>query len=370
MKSARIVTGAEHLADLTHAPQPPLATLPQMRELLAYAAIWEGAMTLREDQRFVSICNIYVESVPQWANSLPLADLCIYLEDIFKLKQTTSVEAGGQMMLAIADIQYDSRGKNITFLFRHGDKKIVNPAFVAFDTQKVREEKKRKNEGMAYSAHLSISLEPFSSNPNRYRAVLERIPSLSRTVILDFLNRLLRNYAQSHSSQFTFTDPETHKQKQFHPKLSCYLEQSETLKKDLKEGELSHLELVKREYQEPEYDEHGWTKVTARDLKLKVVARKSGRGALELIEKIKQLGAAQDYNILKVTYKRPAGETTQNVTAPIAIEEENAVDFLYARLHVIQDFSTPLGQSPEVIHSEMRDKLLELLSDNNLWSAR
>ena len=324
--------------------------------------------------------DIFIGAQPNTADAPPIEFLLGKLKTVADMKDAFEVHTdkgalvkdddppdAGRKLLYLSDVKIDPDERYAVLLFNYGDKDTPNPAFAHFGTHDIREVTKRDNEGVAYSAHLIIDLEPKDLNPHMHKATFEKVPMINRGVVLAFLNRLLRRIAKDNVREFQFADPETNKVRSFRPKLNLDLEPHQTLRDSIVSGrgELAYIELIDRQFEQDDFDEEGYTKVQSRRMVLKVEHHKLGDRALALIQRIKRKAADEGYGQLYVKYHR--GDTDREEAAHIPTDVDEASDVLFARLEIISGFDEPLKQCVAEIVPAIEKKMVELLRTEALW---
>jgi len=334
-------------------------------------------MSLSDKERIVFISNVLVMTTPDEADPISLSDLLELLKALVGTPAAREIrDSGGSLapddneeakrkLLYLADVKIVPNSYAV-LLFNFGDRDSPDPAFTNFLTRDIREVEKEENEGVAYSAHLMISLTPNARVANDYRAIFERVPHLSKAIILPFLNRMLSHVAEHNPDVFSYANPEDGEVKPFRCRLDYQIQQSQTLRESLENGELSFIELVQPHYHQDDFDEDGYTKIQSKRLSLKVTAHKTGNRAIDLLEAVRAKAADEGYTEMRVRYKRE--ETDKFETAPIPIAVADASDVLYGRKEKIDDFDPPLSQCVSEVVGAIEDKMLVLLRTNRLWS--
>lgn len=262
--------------------------------------------------------------------------------------------------LILRDLSVESDGSLVLF-FQASDADGTNPAFLKPTTGKIRIVEPEAGEANAYSAHMVIG-------PMRrqgvYRAALERMPSLSRSAVIRFLNKLIRIAIEAEKHQWVFVDPERN-ERTYRPRLDSTLQMSRQLSDDLNENVISAIELVGEQI-EKEFDEFDQVKAVRRRLLLKVVSDKTGGNAIDWLNRFLLQAKALKYDRMDIKLKKIV--SGQLSSARLATDLENAAEAVYARNEIINGFDQELEQCWASIHEQTLIKIKALLQSDSLWN--
>src|SRR4026209_2583754 len=192
-------------------------------------------MALRENERVALICNMFIETVPSTPElELPSMQKVIeLLQQLCRAGVAEEFDDKGETLLYIADVQIMEKADAATVLFTHADRRGSDPTLMAFRTRKHRRIPKGRDEGVPFSAHMVLELTPVAGLRGRHRCVIEQVPTVSRSNIVAFLSKLIRDYAQRNQAEFLFKS-DSGAAKSYYPKLRSETEASKTLKEDLR----------------------------------------------------------------------------------------------------------------------------------------
>lgn len=337
-------------------------------------------MSFSETERYVFIGNLSIDTQPSLAPSPRLVNVLRHLEEKFRLNEAKEYhnEKGAlvraedygnddvcRKLIYIADMEIDEVHGRASILVNYGDRDAPDPAFANFENHHIRDVGKEEGEGVAFSAHLVINLGSLPHNPDLYRATMEKVPYVSRSKVIQFINRVLRSAAQFHQNEYRFNDPETNSVKHYYPKLSFDMQPNTTLRESLVNGggELKLIDLVEKSYGQDDYDEDGYTKVNSRRISLKIERASIGDRAVELLRAVKLKAAEDGFSSMYIRYT--VGDDEQSASIPTSAED--AADVLFARMELTDGYNEPLKQCADHIVDEVVEKMGALLDNQRLW---
>jgi hypothetical protein len=214
---------------------------------------------MRATERYV---NFYDLVVKVRANHAPVPPIMPLIE----LWQKHGKDGGlvherdkGSLRYRVGDIQVDEATVLAVMLIRRADQNAPNATFSNLETGQLRVAKKEANEGGDTAAHIVLSLNPLE--PNTYLCLVESVPGLSHRVAQGLLNDLIRQACKGQGAGrgndkkpilFAYKDAAGGKKVtpcQPHVELQSYL--SEDLARDLDEGTLQQVELIKSAAHKP-----------------------------------------------------------------------------------------------------------------------
>lgn len=334
-------------------------------------------MPVGERERHALLFNLQVISIPEEADVPTIGEVVQMLQQVYrdgKAKMLVGERVGdedeppaageaegGENLILIRAIEVDPDGY-ATLLIQHGDARAADPALMGFSTGDIRRAGKKRDEGVAHAAHLVISTEKDLSLKGNCRAVLERIPNLGRSTVINFLNRLLRKYAQD--IKMEYEDKESGRPRRYHPKLASFQQMSHLLKTDLTTGKLQQIELVKFKPTEG-FEEPNVVVPLRQTIVHKVVKSPTGAAAFDLVERFKSFGKKNNFDEVQIKFRKT--DTSQNLSPRFATDLDDAQDAVYARFEFLSPFPTALEQCPQGIVTAVRDRLLHLFKKPERW---
>lgn len=273
----------------------------------------------------------------------------------------------------IADMDIDPAKKLVRILIGRGDPQTTNPGFTNPATKKVRIEAPHPGEAVGYSAHLLISYHGAHVQAGIARAVLEKMPTISRSIVFPFLNRLLKKYAAANPG-FEYEALVRGKPKPelrpFRPRIHVAGKRSSTLKKDLQEGYVSSVDLIDRRASFAGLDSDDRIKEVTRRLEFKLdspATKRDEAGIFGLVNKLKRRAKEHHFQEVQVHVRGLPGNAT--ASPRFSVDVADAADVIYIRTERIFGFSKDLEQMYAKIESEIADKLHGLLTKSGLWAG-
>lgn len=237
----------------------------------------------------------------------------------------------------------------LSFLLSSSDARKLNPTFEHLETGEQRTEKKKEKEGIGDSVHIVIDLNPYDMG-TRHLCVIEQVAGFSKSQIIQFIDVESRCIC----TPKTFEDLEGN-ESTTGPKLKINI-LDDTITKDIqKGGSIVGLTLISDHSHGDGLDDEPWMQSSKRELEIKV---KKGTSLDELKEwwaRIKN--GNEKYHRFKVSYKTSTGKNR----SALAQEKEDSLDFAFGRIEVVK-LQTPIESSAlKEIHSELNEKMKELL---------
>ena len=325
-------------------------------------------MALSQHERQVLLLNLGIEMIPDEAPPWTVRDFFDCVKQTYDSKVAATYVGdtvnedgevtGGGNPLSIADLRLGTDG-TLTLLFHHGDKRAPDPALMHIPTRKVRTAGKGEDDGLAHGAHLVVSNSsgaPGSLTP----ALLERVPNLGRSMVIGFVNTMVRRVCQARGD--SFVDPDNGKQYKCYPRLTLTLPASATVKDDLQHGRISRIEFVKHDIVDG-LDEAG----VIRPITMRLVHEVDGKvpvsEMLNLFRRSQVWGKEHGYQEMQIRYTRNGKPNSPR----FSIEVADAEDAVYGRHEEINGFSENLLQCPEAVVDEVLTKMHTLFSKPSLW---
>jgi hypothetical protein len=251
----------------------------------------------------------------------------------------------------------------ITYLIHHSDLTATDPALKNMPTGEVWTAGKDASDGLAHAAHLMISTEAHLTSLGRARAVLERVPGVSRSIVVALLNKLLRE--QAAKQDLKFRDTGTRKLRKCHPKLIGEFVLSHQLQRDLANGKLNGVEFIRHNVLDGFESEDTIVPVVS-TAKFKIPKSPSGPAIFELLGRLKSLGRQNNFEEMRIHFIQK--ETGQNLSPTLSTDLVQAEELMYARTIPMNDFEAPLIQCPEEIVMPIQRALRKVIDDSSQWA--
>ena len=266
-------------------------------------------------------------------------------------------------LIYIGDINFDTVKKTCTILFVKADASVANPAFIDAANNTVRVSKANKGEAVGFSAHLVISLDPKHVTAKGHRVVFEKARNLSRTLMLTYLSHLFHVYSKANHLNYVLKDKKS--TRSYRVDVSCTARASASLKKDVKEGYVTMLELYNKSSDYGGWDSLPQVSKASQRVKLAVSFKKSAKDFIPFFDKISKEAKSKGFDEISVKIGGLKGNGT--ATPRFSLEKENAADILYSRIVPLGKFDKPLEQCYAAIHKDIEKKLTKAIASTENW---
>lgn len=197
-------------------------------------------------------------------------------------------------------------------LIGFSDTVAADPTLNDRPARKRRVVKKTGSEGLEHSAHVLWNYKNTTNN-GACGFYLEGAVGLRSAAVVRFLNRLLRAYATANAT-FRVPDPEgtTNADGSFktivtRPKIDLLGHPSQEFIKDLKQGELSEVELYTETQRNKPWDANGYAVEDKRAVLIKPNRQKIVPKAKSLLDGVFTNKVKQDYEYARVSFKTDTG---------------------------------------------------------------
>jgi len=265
----------------------------------------------------------------------------------------------------IADIKRDTKAKTISLLINRGNPNAVSPALLTPSSNDVAYVSPGAKQTPGTSAHLVISTE---WTDGFHRAGFEKMPHVSTSLTSAAIDAIISR-AVAGNTKYTFeviVKPKKKSEKpvkvkeRYRPILIFERMQSEKLKSDLSNGELSGVTLTKKvtSYSGPGQKDQ----VRYQEQKLVIHTAHKDKTVIEkLVASIEAFGKKEDYETITLHIGKLPHNQTSNPTLKLSDEEE-ALETLYARAQILTDFGTMLEACYENVCPEIEAKIAKLIN--------
>lgn len=342
-------------------------------------------MVILKDERDVFLITVESTSCPSQAGPIGLKETLEILQGIYNKgdaiillnksgdfpaakdeedRDTNTEQPDPTNAIYIADFNLNEETGQCTILVNRGNPNATNPAFANPQTKEVRVAKPKDGESIGYSAHILIGFGEKYLIYERGSAVLERMPHVSRTIVFRFLNRLLQRYASEHPEEFEY-QTRVRENKKFRPTLKEAAKINHTLKKDLEQGYVSFMELIKLNATYEGLDENVKVTSTTKRFRIKLKDTKGWSGVFPFLENFQRLGRQKNYDHIQIHVRGLPGD--RSVSPRFSIDQENAADELYSHAITLNNFSNSLQQCYKNICEELKGKMIGILNIKEHW---
>lgn len=267
----------------------------------------------------------------------------------------------------ISDIQLSKDKSALALLINRGDPDVAHPSFINPVQRTVTNVPPGEGEVQGWSAHLVISLG--ADGPGKYRAGFERIPNVSSTLVQTYIDALIDKITDGDPTYLyekslkrgkkTVMQPRVYK-----PRLGINRVPSETLEKDLQQGVLTGVTLIRTN---PEYSGPGDpTVVKSVKEQVTVGVKEVGASrAMDFARSVVRWGRDHDYN--EVQFKIQSLPGDRSSSPRFDLERADAMETLYARSKRMIGFAEMLETCYSQVHPEIAKRMLAELNDDTNW---
>ncbi len=343
-------------------------------------------MVALKTERQVFLWHVKPTPIPRKiAKSVELGEILEILEDQYRANRASIfLSEGGRVLdpnneddrvdiddknqIYIADMQRSEDGNYFTILINRGDPQRVNPALIDTDSRDVVIVEPNESEVPGASAHLVIGINSLSSS-NSYRAIFERMPSVSSTYADLLLKHILARYA-SKSDHYLYDQPVKKGKKtiiekrRYIPRLNIEKNPSDNLKADLEKGVLSSITLIRQQSKFSGIDTEGLVQRMEDyvEIKTKPVSRET---ILDFIPRISRRAIDEGYTEIKFNIRDLPGGAS--VSPRFSLDVADAAETLYVRSQRMTGFSRFLEGCYATIDSEIEEKMKGIIDNDVMW---
>lgn len=304
--------------------------------------------------RWINYYDIIVTSSPHNAPDIPLGGSLEYLYSRQQAGKSVKLISNETAAIRIADMDIDKTNNIASLLLQYSDTNASDPVFADLESGKLRLEPKLKGEGVAVSAHMTISLTPTEPEGECYLALLETVPGVTRTKITPFLNSEFKL-----ACDWEFED-EKKQVRDCRPLVELRGYMAQSLKEGLEKGRLLGIELVKHSRGKTEFDIPGFTNEEKRKVLIKPSTFLTGNVAIDTINKIKDMAKGLSYDDIRINFKSQRQQTIECST-----RQQDAADALYTKSTLIK-VTDPLTQCSESLHEQVVKQTKQLIETERL----
>lgn len=314
------------------------------------------SIILNEYERYLIECEFAINPYPEDAgNIITMDDLVSPFQNIkatdvyLRNNQTTSFSIVGTELI---------EDRYLILLIQSSNGRASDPAFSNLKTGKSRTVKKEQGEGVAVTAHLLIDTQVQDKLfPNKYLAILEEVPGLTRGMISDILAHFSKNL------NFSFVRKGSNESISCRPLFKLDFYASQNFKDSFKKGYLCGITAT-RSSRYKGLDVNG-VEIFEEEKMVVKTSKKLGGKALDVIAKVADIAKEKGYSRLKITRSEDSRKTTSTYDIPDSLDnyDETIADIsqaTFAKKHKI-----PLGNSIQScqneIHQDLKNAMLRIL---------
>jgi len=287
---------------------------------------------LELNQRWIHFYGVTLKSAPDDAPLFDLESTLKLLKQNFKGGKLHKLINKGTACVRISELLINSKARRASFLFQYSDSRMSDPAFSNLASGALRSEPKLAGEGIAVSAHGVLFLEPIKPNGLEYLLLLEDAPGIGKAKLTPFLNTLLKDLA---SREFENEEGDIENS---YPVIGFDHVADQSLSDDLEDGELRFIELFKNVTMNELDEDPILDKVTS-TVKIKATAKSKGQGAVDFINRAKEIGREKGFPDMRVVFKKQEGNQR---SVRFSTLREDAGDAVFGRMELVEtDYDLP-----------------------------
>ncbi|WP_373819099.1 hypothetical protein [Glaesserella sp.] len=316
------------------------------------------SIILNEYERYLIECELSITPYPEDAgeSAITMDDLTTPLQrikasDVYLLNHQTS-----SFSIVKTEMIED---RYLMILFQGSNGRASDPAFSKLKTGESRTVKKEQGEGVAVTAHLLIDTQvPDRLFPNKYLAILEEVPGLTRGMVASILTHFTKDLP------FSFLRKDSNTMVSCRPIFKLDFYASQNFAESFKKGYLCGITAT-RSKKFKGMDVNGVEIIEEERLVVKSSNKAMSQKALETIAKVTEIAKEKGYTQLKITRSENNRRTSATYDIPTQLDsyEQTMQDIsasTFAKKHKIP-LGEPIQSCQNVIHSTLQDKMLTLL---------
>ncbi|MEM7329455.1 MAG: hypothetical protein AAF437_11990 [Pseudomonadota bacterium] len=262
--------------------------------------------------------------------------------------------------LYIADIHIDDEQHVAKILVNRGDPDEADQAFINSLEADVQSADRPDGYAPGHSAHMVIGFDDAHQTPHGHRMVLEKAVGISRTLLFQFFNHLIREACETDGLNYEVKGEDRPYRNML--KHNPYVGKS--LAEDLENGYVTSLELIDTRSNFGGLDAVDNVKKISRRVRMTVERTNNEHILAGLMNRLREIGRARDYDEMQVHISTTRDE---NASPRFNIEMEEAADMIYSRVETVSNFGIELESAYSELCDELTGKLTERLTDADTW---
>lgn len=306
---------------------------------------------LSDLERWVGVFDFRIRPSHDQAPNLPIEEIIPRISNLFGNGGAVKMYLNGVRALRVSQLRHDPVEKTLTVLMQLSDKRMADPVFADLERGTLRVEPKLEGEGIAVSAHFVIKTEPNVNSVDHYKAVVECVPGITKSVFEPFLNWLLRASYENEE----FVSALTNKKYKLRPVLEVLSHTSQTLEESLAGSRLQGIRLISTSRVKG-MDKNPYTETVEKAIKLKVVKQPGRTAKNRLLSSLWERGKRDGYNKLSISYSKDGKQSSLDLDL-----REDAATKLFTKMERII-LPDGIGQCEEQIHEDLNERMVKVLN--------
>lgn len=302
-------------------------------------------------ERWVSILEFAIKPSHDEAPYLPFEQVIPRLINTYRAGEAVKLYNNNTRALRISDLDYDEEAGVLTLLVQLSDQRMADPVFADLESGSLRREPKLDGEGIAVSAHFVISRDATQDSADHYKAIVECVPGITKSVFEPFLNAILRKAYENEE----FQSPLTRKTYKLRPTLNVLSHASETFEQSLLGSRLQGIRLVSTRREEP-LDKNPYTDMIEKSVKLKIKKQPGVATRRRLLTSLKTRAQREGYTKLIVSYSKNGKQSSLDLDV-----REDAATKLFTKQEKII-LPDGIEQCEAEIHADLQQRMIRVLN--------
>jgi len=337
-------------------------------------------MVALKSERSVFMWRLAPHPLPKEASAdVKLDEILNHLKSAFKDKKAFAhIDADGNLMsvgdvssakncIYIADIKTSSNGKFVALLINRGDPDVAHPSFINPLQSTVTNVPPGQDEVQGWSSHFLVSLS--ADKAGRHRACFERMPNVSSTLVQRYLDALIDSATRDdpkyqYSKVLRQGKKTTTEQRPYRLRLGINKVPSESLARDIKEGVLTGVTLIRTK---PEYSGPGdptVLKSVKEQVTLRVKQLDDNR-MLAFARSVARWAKANEYDEIQFKIENLPGN--RRTSPRFQLEQADAMDTLYTRSKRLTGFKSLLETCYSEVNKEIARRMSDEIKNDKNW---
>lgn len=285
---------------------------------------------------------------------------------ILKTRTDVASEPISKNIVYMSDFKKSPDGRTFKILFKRGDPDIANPSFTDIEKNTSRTVNPKEGETVAQSAHLIISLEKAHKSVSGYRACLEQITGISRSLIFPYLNGIIDQYTKT-DPRFTYeVGPKKKREtRRYRPSLDCKTSPSTSLKEDIQKGYLSSIEFINTNATHAGADADPSVKSVTARMHFRFKPISNAEMADKKIRLYRDKAKKEGFEYIRVSVRD--NDKEKYISSRFKIEKGDALDKLFSRAEILTGFEEELKACYDSIHDELSGAMMGIIKNNTKW---
>jgi hypothetical protein len=301
-------------------------------------------------ERWISFFDFAFQPTHAAAPDIAVGDIFARLKNLVDSGDAVRLYNQSSRAVRISEMVYEDGDSEATLLVQLCDKNGSDPVFGELTTGHLRVEPKLAGEGIAVSSHIVISTSLVQHTADHFKALVESVPGISKSILQPFLNAMLR---EAFTGQ-EFKNPATKAMCQLKPKLEIFSHGSQTLLDTLNGAKLHNVKLVSTR-KKGGMDKTAYTELSERSVRYKIIKQPPRADKARLLEILRKKGQQSGYSKVSISYSKDGRQASLDLD-----RTEDAATKLFTKSEKLI-LGSGINQCESSIHQELEQKMKGLL---------